>query len=201
MGGIGSGNWCRWSKQTTLEETKRIDIRYMRKQGLLKPSTMGSLRWTRGGEPNGDIRYFCHQNYLQLNYHYRENGGEWQPIEQRIHFDRTPCNYGGERLWFLCPRCNRRVGVLCAYDVHFLCRHCYPLPYSSQQESRIDRIISQKHKLGERIFEYYEHGEGFGKKKGMHRKTFDRLHTRYLQCESAILTQISNYLQRIENTD
>ena len=112
MGGVGSGNWCRWNKQTTLEETKRIDIRYMRKQGLLKPSAMGSLRWTRGGEPNGDIRYFCHQNYLQLNYRYRENGGEWQPIEQRIHFDRTFCHYGGERLWFLCPRCNRRVGVL-----------------------------------------------------------------------------------------
>ena len=139
----------------------------MRKNKLLKPGYMGNLRWTRNGEPNGDIRYACYQSHLQLNYRYREGEDEWKPIEQQIYFERTPCHYGGERLWFLCPRCNRRVGVLCAYDVHFLCRHCYQLPYSSQQESRIDRIISQKHKLGARIFEHYEYGEGFGKKKGI----------------------------------
>lgn len=43
MGGIGSGNWYRWDKRTTIEETKRIDIRYMRQQGLLKPGWSGSL--------------------------------------------------------------------------------------------------------------------------------------------------------------
>ena len=57
-------------------------------------------------------------------------------------------------------------------------------------------MINQKHKLGARIFEHYEFGEGYGKIKGMHWKTFNRLRTRYWQCESAVNDEISNYLQR-----
>ena len=98
MGGIGSGSWCRSNNQTTIEETKRIDIRYMKRRGLLKPGFGGSLKWSCGGAPNGDIRYSCYRDRLQLNFRYREHGGDWQPAEQTIYFDRTPCNYGGERL-------------------------------------------------------------------------------------------------------
>lgn len=186
MGGMGSGNWYRWGKKTTVDEVNRIDIRYMRKQGLLKPGTSGSLQWTRGGEPSGNISYHTNHDHLQLSYRSRENGGEWQPVEQRISFGRTPCNYGGERLWFHCPRCSKRVGLLYGHSVLFLCRHCYQLPYASQQEGRLDNMISQKHKLGGRIFEYYEYGEGFGKKKGMHWRTFEKLHARYQQLDYAI---------------
>ena len=35
MGGVGSGNWCRWDVKTTTEEVSRIDIRYLGKQGLV----------------------------------------------------------------------------------------------------------------------------------------------------------------------
>ena len=34
---LGSGNWHRWDKKTTTEEVHRVDIRYMYKQGLLRP--------------------------------------------------------------------------------------------------------------------------------------------------------------------
>jgi hypothetical protein len=176
MGGQGSGNHYRWNKKTTTDEVRRIDIRYMKKIGSLKANHTGSLSWACGGEPTGNIRYTCYRDRLQLNYSFRQHGGEWQPIEQLIPFDRTPCNYGGERLWFLCPCCDRRVGVLYGEDVLFLCRHCYQLPYASQQEGHMNSVISQKHKLGARIFEHYECGEGYGKKKGIHWKTFNRLH-------------------------
>lgn len=189
MGGFGSGGMCRWNKKTTLEETKCIDIRYMNKRKLLTPGVTGSLRWTVRGAPNGDIRFYCHDGYLQLDFRYRENGGEWQSMMQRISFDSTSCNYGGVRLWFLCPHCEKRVAVLSAYGVRFLCRHCYQLTHASKQESRMTRMISQKHKLGARIFEHYDSGEGFGKKKGMHWKTFERLHVKYQQLDYAI-----NYL-------
>ncbi|MDB4002506.1 hypothetical protein N9449_07340 [Oceanospirillaceae bacterium] len=172
-------------KKSTTEEVKRIDIRYMRKRGLLKPSTQGSLRWTCRGEPSGDIRYTCSQNQLKLNYRHREHGGEWQSVEQHIPFDRTPCHYGGERLWFLCPRCRKRVAVLYGADVLFLCRHCYQLPYASQNQGYLDKLIDQKHKLGERIFQVYESGDGWGKKKGMHWSTFDRLYRKYKALDQA----------------
>jgi len=185
MGGTGSGNWYRWDNKTTTEEVKRIDVRYMRKKGLLKPNTRGSLSWTCGGKPSGDIRYTCYQHELQLHYRYRQHGGDWQPVEQRIPLERTPCNYGGERPWFLCSRCNKRIAVLYGADVLFLCRHCYQLPYASQNQGYMDKLIDQKHKLGERIFEVYECGEGWGKKKGMHWSAFNRLHSKYKALEQA----------------
>ena len=36
MGGSGSGNRYRWNKQTTLDDVKRIDIRYMKSGGCSK---------------------------------------------------------------------------------------------------------------------------------------------------------------------
>jgi hypothetical protein len=193
MGGKGSGMWYRWSKKTTIEETKRIDIRRMKKQGLIVPGRLGSLSWSRGGEPSGDIQYQCFEGRLKLIFRYRENGGEWQSVIQSIRIDETSCNYGGKRLWFLCPDCGKRVAVLSGYRAKFLCRHCYGLPYASQNEGRLNRLISQKHKLGERIFHYYEYGEGWGKKKGMHWTTFNRLNTRFRELESRLDSFAARY--------
>jgi hypothetical protein len=183
MGGIGSGNWCRLGKKATTDQVRRIDISYMKKQGLLKPNTVGNLKWSISAQPRGEINYICYKDSLLLSFNVRFRGGDWELIEQRISFDRTPCYFGGERLWFLCPNCNKRVGVLYGVRKLFLCRHCYKLPYSSQNSGYIDNLIEQKHKLGERIFEHYEGGEGWCKKKGMHWKTFYRLHDQYLYLE------------------
>ena len=183
MGGFGSGRWHRWNKSATVDGAKKIDIRYMRKEGLLKPGCRGSLSWSRKGKSLGAISFYCREDYLQLNYNFQENDGEWKPIEQRIRFDRTPCNYGGERLWFLCSGCNRRVAVLCSNGAYFFCRHCGNLSYSSRQLSSTDRIIARKHELGTKIFETYESGRGFGKKKGMHWKTFNKHYVKYRSLE------------------
>lgn len=183
MGGMGSGTWYRWSKQTTVDQVKRIDIRYMKKQGLLKPNRKGRLSWTNCGEPTGSIRYSSYQDYLSLSFRYQRYGEDWQQVEQHVTFDKTTCHFGGERLWFLCPRCSMRVAVLYVLNKFFLCRHCNQLPYSSQNDSEMDNLIQQMHKLGERIFEHYESGEGWGKKKGMHWKTFKRLHIRFTDYE------------------
>jgi hypothetical protein len=113
MGGMGSGNWYRWDKKTTTEEVHRVDIRYLRKQGLLGwPGATGSLSWSRGGEQTGSISYCVEQDALVLMYRHRSYGEEWQDVEERVRFSRTPCHYGGERIWFLCPRCGLRVAVL-----------------------------------------------------------------------------------------
>ena len=54
----------------------------------------------------------------------------------------TPCNFGGQRYWFVCSLtkkgiyCGRRVGVLYKDGDYFGCRHCYELTYSSRNENR-----------------------------------------------------------------
>jgi len=113
---------------------------------------------------------------MLLNYRYRLNGGEWEDVEQRIIFDRTSCNYGATRTWFLCPRCETRVAVLYGAGKLFLCRHCYDLTYRSQQEGVVDRMMRKQWKIRERL------GASDAlvdpilfKPKGMHQKTFDRL--------------------------
>lgn len=183
MGGQGSGSWYRWDKQTTMEEVKRIDIRYLQKHGWLCDSPdihkVGKLSWTSNREKDGFINCMAYHDRFVLDYRFRRGRGEWEPVTQTVYLDSTPCNYGGVRKWFLCPRCDRRVGILCGYDKLFLCRHCYQLPYRSQNEGYMDRLISKKHKLGERIFEDYD-GDGWRKKKGMHQSTFDRLYREYI---------------------
>ncbi len=193
MGGIGSGNRHRWNTQTTAEEVRRVDIRHLKRIGALNCFYSGSLSWTCRGEDRGHINYTSRWDSLELDYRYREYGDDWQPVKQLIHYDRTPCNYGGERLWLLCPRCEKRVGVLYGVHILFLCRHCYKLPYASQNKGRIDTLINQQHKLGERIFEHYENGEGFGKKKGLHWKTFNRLHKKYEQLEMLWGVHMKNF--------
>jgi hypothetical protein len=55
-----------------------------------------------------------------------------------IPLTKTPCYFGGERFWFICPDCHRRVSILYRprYSSFFLCRHCHDLTYQSTQHRR-----------------------------------------------------------------
>lgn len=186
MGGYGSGSYYRWCKKTTTEETKRIDIRYLKKQGLLRPNRTGSLSWTCGGEPSGDIRYKMFSDRMELNYRFRRNGGDWQPVEQTIWFDQTPCNFGGNRKWFICPHCHTRVAILYGADVEFSCRLCYGLAYSSQSEDYLDRMQRKADKIALRLDPDGLDDDYYYKPKGMHQQTFDRLITANNRLQEAI---------------
>jgi hypothetical protein len=173
MGGYGSGN--RWDSKITTESRYWLDIRRLKKQGLLRPGTMGLLSWSWRDKKTGTIGYMMEADRMVLIYRHRPHGGEWEPVEA-ISFDRTPCNYGGFRTWFLCPHCRRRVALIYGAGKYFLCRHCYDLTYASQQENRADRLMRKARKIRRRL--------GMGdnliepilfKPKNMHQKTFDRL--------------------------
>jgi hypothetical protein len=60
-------------------------------------------------------------------------------------FDHTPCNYGGERRWLLCPTCLKRVAKLYRPpdEVLFACRQCHQLTYRSTQchDAKLDRLL------------------------------------------------------------
>ena len=182
MGGVGSGRGYRSRNQTTIEETKRIDVRYLKKRGFLKPGISGSLAWNVRGEPSGNIRFSTEEHQLNLSYRCREYGDDWKPVKQTIRLARTDCNYGGYRTWLCCPRCNTRVGILCCNGKLFLCRHCYELPYGSQMETRIDRMIRAKQKLESRIFI----PDTYQKAKGMHQSTYKELFSQWITLESQI---------------
>ncbi len=197
MGGMGSGSYTRWNKAPEIESFRRIDIRYMNQQGLLGAEKRGKLSWSARGKPCGDVRYQCQDDCLVLEYRYCAAGGDWQDVKQRIMLTSTPCHYGGERKWFACPGCSRRVAILCGWSKLFLCRHCYGLTYRSSAEGKRDRLYTQKHKLGEAIFQDYKNGRGLIKKKGMHYRIFQKKLTKYRQVEGQLEQSLEDVLDRM----
>ena len=58
MGGYGSG---RQGGRPLAEDALCIDIAWMLREGLAKQGTLksGTLRWTYGGQPSGNVSYSC----------------------------------------------------------------------------------------------------------------------------------------------
>jgi len=179
MGGYGSGSWSRWNSKSTTESQHRIDIRWLKKQGYLQPGNFGSLSWSRRNKETGSIGFRMEADRMVLNYRHRPHNGEWEKVEQTVSFDRTPCNYGGHRTWFLCPRCWKRVAVLYGAGKYFYCRHCYNLTYSSQQEGIADRLMRKARIIRKRMGGSDNLIAPFpDKPKNMHWKTYWRLRER-----------------------
>jgi hypothetical protein len=180
MGGYGSGGWYRYNKQTTTDDVRSVDIRLLRKWGCLPGSPhnnevrFGTLSWSRGDEPNGTVSYEVTYQSLVLSFRYQRGIEPEQGIHETVCFDRTGCNFGGQRLWFICPQCGRRVGVVYLAGPRFLCRHCYKLPYSSQHESYIDRTYRKARRIRKRLGASSDlFSPVWDKPKGMHWNTFD----------------------------
>jgi len=105
----------------------------------------GSLQWnnSRTGKAIANIGVYFdsrgHAPKLTLDYQVTPYSGQPQSMKYDIEFTSTPCHYGGVRWWFVCPNqtCHRRVG--CLYkppnSLHFCCRHCHKLTYTSSQEA------------------------------------------------------------------
>ena len=160
----------------TTESQHRVDIRWLKKQGYLRPGNVGLISWSHNGEQTGSIRFRVEPDQLVLSYRHRPSGSEWEGVEEIVRFDRTVCNYGGHRMWFLCPHCWRRVTVLYGAGKYFLCRHCYDLTYTSQQESRPYRLLEKARKIRQRLGGSSDMTDFFPwKPKGMHWKTYRRL--------------------------
>lgn len=69
-----------------------------------------------------------------------------------IQLTTTPAGFGGVRKWFLCPRCDRRSGILYDEPVRgWACRICCNGRYASEVESRSDRLYRKVRKLRRRL--------------------------------------------------
>jgi hypothetical protein len=134
------------------------------------------LSWSSRGESTGSIRFSMQENNMILKYRHRPRGGERQDVEQSISFDQTPCNYGGHRKWFLCPRCYKRVSLLYGAGKYFLCRHCHDLTYDTCNSSPLQRIFDKANKLRERIGGHAGLSYPIADRpKGMHHSTYIRI--------------------------
>jgi hypothetical protein len=111
---------------------------------------------------------------IDLAYSYRNKSYSYS-----IRLDKTTCNYGSFRHWWLCPKCSKRVSVLyCAGT--YVCRHCLSVPYSSQLQQPIDRLFSRAESIRARLgwVAGIAHGNQ-GRPKGQHFTTYYKLVTEH----------------------
>lgn len=184
MGGFGSG---RTGGGACTDDCLSIDSRRWQRTGLFETGNIFNWQWSRNGEKIANIDVTTESERVILSYRFRRYDSDWKDFKYSVCLTTTPCNYGGQRYWFICPAlgCGRRVALLYLYDEIFACRHCYQLAYRSQRETNTDRLIRKTEKIREKLG--WEPGilNGSGwKPKGMHWKTFDRLtglHDRFVE--------------------
>ena len=96
-----------------------------------------------------------------------------------IGIERKACNYGGERFYFLCPRCGRRCTKLYLCGGYFVCRSCGGLHYVVESEGTVDKARRRADKIRKRLgwkrMGFPERGDILGKPKWMHYTTFKSL--------------------------
>lgn len=173
MGGRGSGRRSSYSGKPETNDSMPLDIRKITRKGLLVPGSSLGWQWTVNDRPVASIRIWVDRESLVLSYRMKSTG---EVVEQRVQMHTTPCHLGGQRHWFTCPRCSKRVAVLYAPGRYFACRQCGGLGYATQKEGAGDRAATRADKLRKRLG--WEagilNGPG-GKPKGMHWKTYLRL--------------------------
>ena len=174
MGGRGSGRRSSYSGKPETSDSTPLDIRKLTRKGLLVPGNSFSWQWTVSDQKVAgiNIRVDSHEGVV-LSYRRKSTGEE---VEQQIQTQTSPCHLGGQRYWFTCPRCSKRVAVLYAPGRYFACRQCGGLGYASQKESVGDRAIRQADRIRKRLgwVAGIAHGDG-SKPKGMHWTTYQRL--------------------------
>jgi hypothetical protein len=149
MGGFGSGGWNASGKPTT-SGAKPLDVNSLNKKGALQSGAFSQSSWTRGDEPAGDIQIRAHEGFIKLIYKARTDGGDWQKVDETVPLVWVPCHFGGQRPYFLCPQCERRIVKLYGL-IRFFCRTCNNLTYSSQRERYIDRALRTANRLRVRL--------------------------------------------------
>lgn len=172
MGGFGSGGWNAKGGSTT-SNAKPLDVNRLNTSGQLKPGVTSQQYWTCGGEPSGDIGVEATGSGIALIYRTRSHGGDWHDVREPVTVIWQPCHFGGQRPYFLCPRCRAKIEKLYGL-ARFLCRSCNNLTYMCQRESASDRTLRKDWKLRAKLGgEPGMNNPIPDKPKGMHWSTYE----------------------------
>lgn len=188
MGGYNSGPYSFIGKtgKATVNQSYGIDVRRFNREGMIHPGSSFTWTWTdKNGRQSSIGVNIPQENQVKLSYVVTQNGVR-MPVETLIILGSSECNYGGQRHWFCCPGCSKRVAWLYLRGTDFKCRHCHRLTYYSCQESgnlndmsirRVNKVLTKlksKEKCGFDIMYHIP-----SRPRYMHRKTYQRLLVQY----------------------
>lgn len=193
MGGWGSGR--HYGSGSTTDDYIRLDVRYLQREGLLDWRSQFNLRWLRNGKPLSNIDILPEGDRVILSYTVGASSEKPLSYHYEVFLERSPCHYGGVRIWFRCPArgCGRRVAILYGGKV-FACRQCYGLAYESQRESPGQRADTRAWAIRKRCGDWGCLFDPVFRPKGMHHRTFRRLEAEYERATGVSKSEIMRRL-------
>ena len=183
MGGCLSG---RHEETPKTDGALRLCINELQRLGCLNPG-LRQLSWKWSSGRTASISIDAHETHVILSFRISSRGEAGSDKTQRVGLDFTACNFGGQRPWFRCPSCSRRVSVLYFRQGVFVCRPCSGLRYRSQSEGPRDRMLRAANKKRDRLGADYGVDKPVNKPKWVHWATFFRLHDQIANLETSAL--------------
>ena len=205
MGGLGSGPQVR-SERPLAENSLAVDINRLLRDGA-GDGRARVVRWESQGREVASAHYRLSGGRLMVMMVTSDGDQGRRSLElQEVETTAMPCNYGGERRFFLCPgrveelhelgaynflgkdgSCGKRVAKLyrAPGGKRFLCRHCLDLTYFSTRVSADVRLarraLAIRRRLGqEDVMEPFP-----PRPRGMHHQTYQRLQAECLALDTA----------------
>jgi hypothetical protein len=158
-----------------VEGCRHIDVLDLRRDGYLQPPAPG--------KPPYAVMASC--------------GG----YRRKQHIDVTwsRCRFGGQRPWFRCAGCGRRVVRLYIVQAVFACRRCHRLGYASQSETPHERGTGRTRKIRMRLSDGKDDpsGEFPSRPRFMHRATYARWRQSYDDAEERSAIGLWNFVERL----
>jgi hypothetical protein len=190
------------------DKLKSIDIRQLAREGHLNPQRMSWHSWYRWGELSATLHTSMLSDGLWVEWRARQSEGKWHTFTRLLTLERTECHLGGQRTWWRCPNCHKRVALLYG-GLELACRSCWGANYRSQRETLEDRSARRLDKVKKRLgWPMGALNNTGGRPKGMHWSTYMRLMREHnarlevtLEYLGHSLDRISGKLNRIRQLD
>lgn len=134
MGGYGSGKYQSYDAKDRVEDSIILNIFKLYREGLI--TWGGNSRGMLTAGSSCTMAYAFRNDTLMLQYTFRSGKFAGQEMRYPIRVTETQPNFGGRRLWWLCPACDRRCGklYLAPGQKYYICRICANLTYQSTRE-------------------------------------------------------------------
>lgn len=178
MGGIGSGKYNKWKTKPTTADFYSIDLRKLNKLVSLDHTCGFTLEWNNNNKVTSSVDCRFSDDVLEIHYSFK--GREEQAnITDYVNITSTPCHFGGERKWFVCPGCYNKTLLLYVIN-RFRCRKCHGLYHPSSNEGKFYRatraMCKSQDKLNGKALKPIDGVVGLSKPKWMRYRTYFRLH-------------------------
>ena len=176
-------NWG--SGRRTVEQTRSIDIRALQRAGYFTVPKQGSWIWQR-------------EDKITAKTWIDWNGERLRIRDQIIDIGRTPCRFGGHRLWFRCS-CGGHVSTLYSPNgLPWACRHCYRLTYATRQTNPRDRNLLRAQRIRECLGGSRNMLEDFPPKpKGMHWRRYGRMRQVHDRASNHHLAMLAVWVEKL----